>query len=213
MSTGNIARVQADLHAMQQALGLGSMWSMTDVRFGYALAGACALLAALRWPGSPLAVAMPWAAVPLLMLLAIWIGYMAVKSRTLPYRELARRREYQFGILVMGCALLASLGYKYWSRLAGLTIPQSGGALLALLGAGTVIYGVAQPAPRRYPRSYCVACGLPTIMFGLALPLVGPEYTEALIGLMGLAAFGAGALAMRHQVLNRLAEEHARVLD
>ena len=32
MSTGSIDRVQSDLNAMREALGLGPIWSMADVR-------------------------------------------------------------------------------------------------------------------------------------------------------------------------------------
>src|SRR5580698_7317607 len=131
MSTRSIDRVQSDLNTMREALGLGQIWSMTDVRFGYALAGSCALLALFRWPGSPLAVPMPWAAVPVLATIAACIGYMVLKSQTLPRREAARRREYRFAIVAVACVLIAYCGYQYWARHFGLTIAQQGGALLA----------------------------------------------------------------------------------
>ena len=213
MSTGSIDRVQSDLNAMREVLGLGPIWSMTDVRFGFTLAGSCALLALFRWPGSPLSVPMPWAAVPVLATIAACIGYMVIKWRTLPRREAARRREYRFAVVAIVCFLTAYFGYQYWARHVGLTIAQQGGVLLAFVGTATIIFAIAQPAPRRYPRSYSFTCGLPLVLLGLALPLVPSGYSHSLIGLMGFTAFGVGSLVMRHYLQAALAEENARVLD
>src|SRR5580658_3464415 len=134
MSTGSVDRVQSDLNVMREALGLGPIWSMTDVRFGYALAGSCALLALFRWPGSPLAVSMPWAALPILVALPTWIVYMAIKARTLPRREAARRREYRYGAVANLCAVIAIIGYQYWGFQIGLTTAQQWGVLLTFVG-------------------------------------------------------------------------------
>ena len=213
MSTGSIDRVQSDLNAMREALGLGPIWSMADVRFGYALAGSCALLALFRWPGSPLAVPMPWAALPILVTLPAWIVYMAIKSRTLPRREAARRREYRSLVVALLCTFIATIGFQYWATRVGLTTAQQGGVLLALLGSASIIFAIAQPAPARYPRSYSFACGVPLVLFGLAMPSAPREYWHVLIGLMGFTAVGAGSLVMRHFVQAALAEENARVLD
>ena len=212
MSTGSIDRVQSDLNAMREVLGLGRIWSMADVRFGYALAGSWPL-ALFRWPGSPLAVSMPWAAVPILLMLSTWIVYVVIKSQTLPRREAVRRREYRFAIVAIACVLIAYFGYQHWARHVGLTIAQQGGVLLAFVGTATIIFAIAQPAPRRYPRSYSFTCGLPLVLLGLALPLVPSGYSHSLIGLMGFTAVGAVSLVMRHYVQAALAEENAHVLD
>jgi len=213
MSTGSIDRVRSDLNAMREVLGLGPIWSMTDVRFGFALAGSGALFALFRWPGSPLAVPVPWATAPVLFTTVVWLGYMAIKSRTLPRREEARRREYQLGIVMIFCALIAYFGYGYWGRLIGLTQAQRGGVFIAFAGAATIIFAIAQPAPRRYPRTYSFACGIPLLALGLAIPLTRPEYVASLVGSIVFLAVGAGSLVMRHYVQAALAEENARVLD
>ena len=101
---------------------------------------------------------------------------MVIKSQTLPRREAARRREYRFAIVAIACFLIAYFGYQYWARHVGLTIAQQGGVLLAFVGTATIIFAIAQPAPRRYPRSYSISCGLPLVLLGIALPLIPPEY-------------------------------------
>ena len=48
---------------------------------------------------------------------------------------------------------------------------------------------------------------------GLAMPLVPPQYSQSLIGLMGVDAFGGGAVPLRSRLKAALAEEAASVLD
>lgn len=213
MSTGSIDRVQSDLNAMREVLGLDRIWGMADVRFGYALAGCCALFATVRWPGSPLMLPMPWAFAIVLVPLTAWMIYVAIKSRTLPPREEGRRREYRFGLILAVCVLFAFGGYAVWAGKIGLSIAQSWSVFVAILGAASVIMGIAQQRPYRYPRGYWFAGGFPLVVLGVAFPLVPPQYRDALYGVMCFAAIGSASLMMRRHVMAAMAEEHARVTD
>ena len=65
MSTGSIDRVQSDLNAMRDALGMGPIWNIADVRFGYALAASCAVgLVPLAWLARGGSDALGWVSNP-----------------------------------------------------------------------------------------------------------------------------------------------------
>lgn len=208
--SGDLERVRSDLSLMSQCLGLKCPWGLADVWFGAAVAAACGLYAACTWPGSPVAVPRGWAAVPIFASLAAYFAYMAVKSRRLPPRESARRREYRAGLIALACLVPLTLAYTFWGKRMGLTPSQFGGIVVALIGAALFTVGLAFP-PLRYPRSYLLIGGVPLMVFGPVISLAPAEYRSALIGLNGLVALGlATILAYWHLQKQSVEEsEHA----
>jgi hypothetical protein len=213
MSQADLRRVQADLETMRDCLGLRIWWTKADVWLSALLAAACALFAAFRWPGSPLAIPMPWAAAPLYAAIAVILGFMAVKWRTLPPREASRKREYRHLLAAMACTLIATLGYQYWGRQAGLNYTQQAGALFTILGLACTGWALLAPTPLRYPRGYYFACGIPLAICGMAFPLLPQEYFHAAFGLMGFVGAAAQGLVMSRRIRQMEAEEQASVLD
>lgn len=174
--------------------------------------GGVRLYAALRWPGSPLALPGRWAAVPIFAALAAYFGYMAVKARRLPPREASRRREYQSGVLAMMCVVPLTVAYKFWGDRLGMTASQSGGIVMGVIGATAFIIGVACP-PLRYPRSYFLIGGVPLMVFGPAISLAPTDYRSALIGLMGLVVLGSVTIVAYRHLQRQISAESQHAAD
>ena len=199
MSGADLERVRSDLSTVRNALGLDLVWSITDVWFCGATSAAAGLYALLSWPGLPLTIPSLAAAAPLLVTLAAYLIYMAVKWRSLPPREESRRSEYRSTLVALAVAVPAAALYLLWGRHAGMTGIQLRGSLLAVMGIAFLIIGIAQP-PQRYPRSYFIVGSLPLMAFGAALPLAAPAYNASLIGLLGLVELGMATGIVHRQV-------------
>lgn len=206
MSGGDLERVRSDLSAMRKILGLGLPWGLADVWFCGAASAAGGLYALLSWPGSPVEMKSPWAAAPLMGAIAAYLTYMPIKSRRLPPREESRRREYQSTLLALACAAPAIAAYVFWGKHIGMTGMQLRGSALALTGIAFLVVGVACP-PAQYPRGYFIVGAVPTIAFGLMIPLASPAYYHSLLGLLCLAGFGLTALVMHRHIGRSLAQE------
>lgn len=205
MSSNDLERLRADLTTVRNALGIDLVWSKSDVWFCAAISVAGGLYAVLSWPKSPIEVTSIWAAAPLLLVVALYLIYMAVKSRRLPPRDEPRRREYKSTLVALACTIPAVVAYSMWGRHVGMTTVQLSGSLLALMGVAFLVIGVAQP-PIRYPRSYFIVGALPLIAFGMLLPLAPPSYGQSLIGLMGLVELGLAAFIVDRHIRRSCAE-------
>ncbi|HVA49437.1 MAG TPA: hypothetical protein VNH11_23930 [Pirellulales bacterium] len=199
MSSSDLERVRSDLSTMRNALGIGLLWSGTDVWFCAAISAAGGLHAALSWPNAPWEVTSAWAAAPLAATLGVYMIYIALKSRRLSPREEPRRREYRSTLVALACLIPAAGVYGRWGKYVGMTKMQLVGSAMALMGIALLVVGVAQP-PARYPRSYLIVGALPAIAFGLAIPIVQAPYYHSLIGLLGLVGLGLAAFVMHRHV-------------
>jgi hypothetical protein len=202
----DLTRVRADLAVMRQAIGIGPPWSMADIWFHAALAAAGGLYALVCWPGAPWEISKNLGGVPILGILGAYAVYMAIKARGLPPRQASRRSEYRSTLVAMACIVPATLIYVAWGRRVGLTRVQSGGVVMAIIGLGALVVGIAQPS-LRHPRVYYIAGAIPCVLFGLAIPLANPAYASSLIGLMDLSAVGAVAVVMYLHLRRQQADE------
>lgn len=205
MSGHDLDRVRADLATMRNALGVDLPYGEADVWFCAAMAASGGVYAVLTWPNSPVEVTSAWSALPIFAAIGAYVLYLAVKSRRLPPREGARRREYKSGLIAVAVIVPATIAYAKWAKYAGLTPTQGGGCLTALMGATMFLIGVAMP-PARYPRSLLIAPSLPLIAFGAFIPLAAPDYCHCLIGLMDMVAVGQAALIEYRHIHRRLME-------
>ena len=213
MSQADLRRVQTDLASMQQVLGLRSMATKADVRLFAILAAASGLLALFRWPGSPVSVPFPWAAAPIYVAIALWMGFAIIKSRTLPPREEPRKRDYRTSLIMIGWTLILTLAYLAWSRRAGIGATQAPAAMFTLFGLSLIAWPLVTPPPHRYTLPYCWAAGIPFTIFGLTFPFIANDYRHVAIGLMGFFGAGASALVLARQIRQQAAEEGESVLD
>lgn len=203
MSSSDWERIRSDLTTMRGALGFDPPWNIADVRFCGAVAAAAGLYALLSWPGLPLQLSPAWASAPLIGVLAAFMLYMAVKSRSLPPQEASRRREYGSTIVALAVALPATVLYVVWGKYVGMSKVLLGGNLMALIGFAMLVIGIAQP-PLRYPRSYLIVGSLPLIVFGLGIPLAPQTYHRSLIGLLGLVEMLVAAVIVYRNVRRNL---------
>lgn len=203
MSSRDLERVESDLATIRSALALDLFWSRIDVLFCAAIAVSAGLYGLLSWPNTPLEIRSLWAAAPLFITLATYVGYMAVKARSLPPREEPRRREYRSTLVALAVVVPAAIVYLAWGTRAGMTGIQLRGSILALMGIAFLVVGITQPTVR-YPRSYFIVGSLPLIAFGIALPVAPQPYHHSLIGLLGLVELGLAALIIARQIRRQM---------
>lgn len=210
MNENDIDRLQSDLAVMRGALGMDLAYSEADVRFLAAMSAAAGLYALFSWPGATFEVAAGWAAAPLLSAIVVYLAFMAVRSRTLPPREVCRRREYRSSLLATACVVPATLAAVAWSKQIGMTPIQLGASLLGFMGVAFLVIGIATP-PVRYPRSIFIGGAIPLVVFALLIPLAPPRYSHCLIGLMGLVECGLAAVIYHRGVRRHRQESGAHV--
>ena len=198
MQENTLDRVREDLATMTAAMGRGLPFGATDVRFHAALAGASGVFAASHALGAQRGGSLLLAGLPAVLIFVAYLGYMAVKQRSLV--NVTRRKDYRTTLLVLAPVAAAAAIGRYWAASAGMSHLQFGGALLVVMGCSLIIIAITSPRPAGHPRSYWLGAGAPLIAAGAWLPFCTRAQGVFAIGCMSTAAFGLLAGIMHYHV-------------
>ncbi len=200
MEQTSVERVREDLETMKAAICKELPFGAADVRFYAALAVASGVFAV----GFALGADRGWpsflSGLPAILVFAVYLGYLAVKSRRHSPVNSTRRNEYRTALLILAPIAAAALAGSYWATRAGMSYLQSSGALFVVAGFAFTSIAMTGPYPRRYPRSYWLVCGLPMIAAGVCLPFCTPTQARTAMGCMVVAMLGLMAIVMHYHV-------------
>ena len=179
MQENTLDRVREDLATMNAAMGTALPFGAADVRFHVALAGARGVFAAGHALGAQRGASLLLAGLPAILILLAYLGYIAVRQRSLV--NVARRKDYRTTLLILAPVVAAAVLGVYWAASAGMSHLQFFGALFAGMGCSSIIIAITGPWPAGYPRSYWLGAGVPLIAAGVWLPFC--TYTQSVFAL------------------------------